>query len=136
MRELKLARVSEKALFPAVLLCTECAEGHMQLFEEACERFKHRSEKVGVLGLGYAGLPLACSFAEAGFEVTGFDIDARKIQEICDGRSYIAHINSKLINRLVAGGELAATSDFARLSDCDATIVCVPTPLAEGTCRI
>ena len=66
----------------------------MQLFEEACERFRNRSAKIGVLGLGYAGLPLACSFAEAGFRVTGFDIDARKVQEICGGRSYIAHIDS------------------------------------------
>ena len=104
----------------------------MQLFEEACERFRNRGAKIGVLGLGYAGLPLACSFAEANFRVTGFDIDARKVQKICDGRSYIAHIESALINRLVAGGRLTATSDFARLSDCDATIVCVPTPLAEG----
>ena len=104
----------------------------MLLFEEACERFRNHSAKIGVLGLGYAGLPLACSFAEAGFRVTGFDVDARKVQEICGGRSYIAHIDPALINRLVTGGKLKATSDFARLSDCDATIVCVPTPLAEG----
>jgi UDP-N-acetyl-D-glucosamine dehydrogenase len=104
----------------------------MQLFEEACERFRNRSAKVGVLGLGYAGLPLACSFAETGFRVTGFDIDPRKVQDICGGRSYIAHIDAALINRLVAGDKLTATSDFARLSDCDAAIICVPTPLAEG----
>ena len=104
----------------------------MMLFEEACERFKNHSAKIGVLGLGYAGLPLACGFAEANFQVTGFDIDARKVRDICGGRSYIAHIDSKLISRLVDSGRLTATSDFARLSGCDASIICVPTPLAEG----
>ena len=64
----------------------------MQLFEEVRERFKSRRAQVGVIGLGYAGLPLACSFAEAEFQVTGFDIDDSKVQELLQGKSYIAHI--------------------------------------------
>jgi UDP-N-acetyl-D-glucosamine dehydrogenase len=104
----------------------------MQLFEEARERFRNHSAKIAIIGLGYAGLPLACTFAEAGFRVIGFDIDARKVQEISAGRSYIAHIDSERINRLGASAKLTATSDFSLLSTCDAAIICVPTPLAEG----
>ena len=74
----------------------------MQLVEEACERFRNRSAKIGVLEVGYTGLPSAYSSAEPGFRVTGFDMDARKVQEICGGRSYIAHIDPALISRLVA----------------------------------
>jgi UDP-N-acetyl-D-glucosamine dehydrogenase len=104
----------------------------MQLFEEARERFRNHSAKIAIIGLGYAGLPLACTFAEAGFRVVGFDIDARKVQEISAGRSYIAHIDGERINRLGASARLTATSDFSQLSTCDAAIICVPTPLAEG----
>ncbi len=104
----------------------------MQLFEEACERFRSHRAKIAVLGLGYAGLPLACTFAEAGFGVTGFDTDVRKVQEISRGQSYIAHIDGQRIKRLVASGNLRATSQFELLSSCDAAIICVPTPLADG----
>ncbi len=104
----------------------------MQLFEETCERFKSHRAKIAVLGLGYAGLPIACAFAEAGFRVTGFDIDIRKVQEICRGVSYISHIDGEWIKRLVADGKLTATSEFALLSTCDAALICVPTPLADG----
>jgi UDP-N-acetyl-D-glucosamine dehydrogenase len=104
----------------------------MQLFQEACERFRNRSAKVAVLGLGYAGLPIACTFAEAGFRVVGFDIDSRKVENIRRGHSYIAHIDEERISRLVSGGVLTATSDFVELSTCDAAIICVPTPLGEG----
>lgn len=104
----------------------------MELFERACERFRNRSARVGVLGLGYAGLPIACSFAEAGFRVTGFDIDSSKVGQIRHGSSYIAHIATERISRLVTGGMLTASSDFAELSACDAALICVPTPLGEG----
>lgn len=104
----------------------------MQLFEEARERFKTRRAKVGVLGLGYAGLPLACSFAEAGFQVTGFDVDDSKVRELSRGKSYIAHIDSARIERLAAASNFRASSDFRLLADCHAAIVCVPTPLGEG----
>jgi UDP-N-acetyl-D-glucosamine dehydrogenase len=69
----------------------------MQLFEEVREKFKSRRAHVGVIGLGYAGLPLACSFAEAGFQVAGFDVDKGKVQELRRGRSYIAHIEAARI---------------------------------------
>ena len=104
----------------------------MQLFEEAREKFKTRRAQIGVIGLGYAGLPLACSFAEAGFQVTGFDIDNSKVRELRHGRSYIAHIDPARIYRLIAAGNFRASSDFLLLAECDAAIICVPTPLGEG----
>jgi UDP-N-acetyl-D-glucosamine dehydrogenase len=104
----------------------------MQLFEEVRERFKTRRARVGVIGLGYAGLPLACSFAEAGFQVNGFDIDDSKVQELALGRSYIAHIDAARIERLIAAGNFRASSNFRLLAECDAAIICVPTPLGEG----
>ena len=104
----------------------------MQLFEETSERFRGKRAKIGIVGLGYAGLPLACSYAEAGFHVVGFDIDALKVQAISRGQSYIRHIDRERIDRLVRAGVLAATVNFAQLALCDAAIICVPTPLAEG----
>src|SRR6267154_6070197 len=104
----------------------------MQLFEETSERFRSKRAKIGIVGLGYAGLPLACTYAEAGFHVVGFDIDALKVQQISRGKSYIRHIDRERIDRLVRAGVLTATVDFAQLARCDAAIICVPTPLAEG----
>jgi UDP-N-acetyl-D-glucosamine dehydrogenase len=104
----------------------------MQLFEEAREKFKTRRARVAVLGLGYAGLPLACSFAEAGFQVIGLDVDDSKVQELRHGRSYIAHIDPARIGRLAAAGNFHASSDFDLIAECHAAIICVPTPLGEG----
>lgn len=104
----------------------------MRLVDQVCERFRNHSCDIGILGLGYAGLPLACSFAEAGFRVLGFDIDERKIQALHKGESYIGHIEEVRIHSLVSSGRLDPSSDFQRLSSCDAAIICVPTPLAEG----
>ncbi len=100
--------------------------------ERAITRFNDRSARVGILGLGYAGLPLTCCFAEAGFETLGFDIDRSKIDQLQAGRSYIGHIPADRIAQLVEGGRLRPTADFSALRDCDAAIICVPTPLGEG----
>jgi UDP-N-acetyl-D-glucosamine dehydrogenase len=104
----------------------------MHLFEEACERFKTHRARIGLIGLGYAGLPLACLFAQTGFKVIGFDIDDQKVQKLNRGQSYIAHIDPAGIKQLVSSGHFVATSDFAGLAECDAAIICVPTPLDEG----
>jgi UDP-N-acetyl-D-glucosamine dehydrogenase len=104
----------------------------MHSFEEARESFKTHRAKVAVLGLGYAGLPLACSFAESGFEVVALDIDEQKVQQLRKGDSYIPHIDSEWIRRLVVGGKLNASSDFGELASCSAAIICVPTPLTDG----
>ena len=102
------------------------------LWERAIAKFNDRSARVGVLGLGYAGLPLTCGFAEAGFETLGFDVDGAKIQQLQAGQSYIGHIPAQRIARLIECGRLRPSAEFSPLSDCDAAIICVPTPLGEG----
>lgn len=102
------------------------------MWEHAIANFNHRRARVGVLGLGYAGLPLTCCFAEAGFETLGFDVDPSKIEHLLAGRSYIGHIPSQRIEQLVKSQRLKPTTDFSALRECDAAIICVPTPLGEG----
>lgn len=84
---------------------------------------------VGIIGLGYVGLPLALHFARAGLAVTGFDTDAAKVAHLNAGRSYIGHLPAAEIAREVTAGRLCATTDFATLAGADAVLICVPTPL-------
>jgi len=93
------------------------------------EKIRARSAQIGVIGLGYVGLPLALTAAEAGYGVTGFDIGAEKIAALNEGRSYIAHLPGEAVQKARATGRFAATGDFARLAEMDAILVCVPTPL-------
>jgi len=93
-------------------------------------RISDRSARVGVIGLGYVGLPLVLLFEEAGFPVIGFDVDEAKTTALTRGESYIRHIGAERIAKaFTGGGNVIATTDFARLGQCDAIIVCVPTPL-------
>ncbi len=96
---------------------------------ELIERVERRDFRVGVIGLGYVGLPLGLVFAEAGFEVVGFDVDGSKIDSLAASRTYIEHLSSRRIARMVSSGRLTATSDFDRLGEPDALLICVPTPL-------
>ena len=95
------------------------------------ERFHDRTARIGVIGLGYVGLPLLCTIAERGFSVLGFDIDHSKVELLNEGRSYLAHISPDSIKTLTRSGRLAATADFSRLGEVDAIILCVPTPLTR-----
>src|SRR5580704_18792615 len=99
-----------------------------QIAAERLQRLKARNAKVGVIGLGYVGLPLSLLFAEAGFAVTGFDIDEKKITDLEAGRSYIFRIAEEEIQAARKQG-FGATGDFSQLSGMDAIIMCVPTPL-------
>ena len=90
-----------------------------------------KTAKIGILGLGYVGLPLACLFAEKGFQVTGFDVDPAKIRQLAAGKSYIRHIGTKRVAPLVKSGAFAASDDFSRLGRMDVLIICVPTPLTR-----
>jgi UDP-N-acetyl-D-glucosamine dehydrogenase len=90
-----------------------------------------RTARVGIIGLGYVGLPLACLFAEKGFPTTGFDIDTPKVTALNAGRSYIKHIPAKRIGAVRGAGRFDATDDFDRLREMDAIIICVPTPLTK-----
>nr|WP_146577341.1 nucleotide sugar dehydrogenase [Neorhodopirellula pilleata] len=86
---------------------------------------------MGVIGLGYVGLPLALAYSAGGFKTVGFDIDEAKTQSINAGKSYIRHISAESIQTQVRSGKLAATTDFRQLREVDAIILCVPTPLDE-----
>ena len=93
-------------------------------------RIESKEAIIGVIGMGYVGLPLALRFSEAGFRVTGFDIDPAKAESIANRQSYFAHIADVRISAAVDRG-LAATIDMARAAECDAIIICVPTPLGN-----
>ena len=94
------------------------------------DRIWNRRAVVGVIGLGYVGLPLALRFVETGFRVLGFDVDSDKVRQLRDGRSYIEHIGGERVAAGVRGG-LTVTDDFSRAGEPDALIICVPTPLNE-----
>jgi UDP-N-acetyl-D-glucosamine dehydrogenase len=87
--------------------------------------------RVGVLGLGYVGLPLSVEFASAGLAVTGFDLSSAKVAAVNRGESYVGDVPAARVAALVAAGRLQASEDFARLGGCDAMIICVPTPLSK-----
>jgi UDP-N-acetyl-D-glucosamine dehydrogenase len=93
--------------------------------------FTGRQATVGVIGLGYVGLPLVRAFGEKGFPVVGFDIDTAKVKALNSGQSYIRQIPSSAIKALRAGGKFRATEDFAELKQADAILICVPTPLTK-----
>ncbi|MHB1657611.1 MAG: nucleotide sugar dehydrogenase [Burkholderiales bacterium] len=86
-----------------------------------------REAKLGVIGLGYVGLPLIIEFVKAGFSLTGFDIDEKKVSSLKEGKSYIKHIYSEIIQGILPN--FTPTTDFSKLSEMDAIIICVPTPL-------
>lgn len=98
---------------------------------ELLEKINNKTAVVGIIGLGYVGLPLGLEFAHKGFNVIGFDVDEKKIPVLNSGRSYIKHIKEDRIKHAIEIKKFEATSDFSRLPDCDAVIICVPTPLDE-----
>jgi len=100
-------------------------------FEQLMGRIESKEAVVGIIGLGYVGLPLAREFLKAGFKVKGFDIDQGKVGQINAGKSYIKHIASDFIAEHARSGALEATADFARLAEADAILICVPTPIDE-----
>ncbi|MCZ6702548.1 MAG: nucleotide sugar dehydrogenase [Ignavibacteria bacterium] len=95
------------------------------------EKIQNKSANIGIIGLGYVGLPLCLEFANKGFNVLGFDVDENKIKKLMLGESYIKHISSEKIKKTVSEGKFCATSDFSKITDMDAIIICVPTPLNE-----
>ncbi|CAN5393611.1 nucleotide sugar dehydrogenase [soil metagenome] len=94
-------------------------------------RIQDKSAVVGVIGLGYVGLPLLAAFHRAGFATLGFDVDPAKITELAAGRNYLKHLGDELTRDLLTGAKFAATTDLKRLAECDAIISCVPTPLGK-----
>ena len=88
--------------------------------------------KIAILGLGYVGLPLSLQFARSGVNVLGLDIDINKVEVLNEGKSYIKLISPEDVKALVDKGEFAASTDFSRVSEVDASIICVPTPLSKN----
>lgn len=93
------------------------------------QKITHNLEVVGVIGLGYVGLPLAVNFAEAGVKVIGFDKCVDKVERINRGDNYIKDIRDAVLRQVIENITLSATADFSRISECDALLICVPTPL-------
>src|SRR5262245_20173724 len=94
-------------------------------------RIERREARLGVIGLGYVGLPLAVEFGEAGFRVTGFDIDEKRVSQLKRGASYIQDVPGAAVRDLVRSGNFVPTTDFKALRQLDVVNVCVPTPLSK-----
>ena len=92
------------------------------------QKMEQGSATIGVVGLGYVGLPLVLTFGRKEFRVIGFDIDAKKVNALKSGKSYIQHIPSQEISEFVDAQRFEPTTDFEHVSSCDAIILCVPTP--------
>jgi UDP-N-acetyl-D-glucosamine dehydrogenase len=95
------------------------------------EKIKNRTARVGIIGLGYVGLPLAMEFAKAGFSVTGIDIQPSKVSRLNRGDSYVQDVSADTLKKWVSGGKFRATSDFSAITDLDTINIAVPTPLRK-----
>ncbi len=100
-------------------------------YMEIINKIESKSAKIGIIGLGYVGLPLGLEFSKKEFNVLGFDLDKKKVDALTAGKSYIKHIPSDVIKSNVESGYFKATTDFSRLPEMDAVLICVPTPLDE-----
>src|SRR3712207_151888 len=96
---------------------------------EFLQRIDTREARIGIVGLGYAGLPLALGFAESGFEVTGIDVSAARVDAVNSRRSYLVDVPAERYDAVE--GKLSATDDYAVVADLDALTICVPTPLSK-----
>ncbi|MEZ4515905.1 MAG: nucleotide sugar dehydrogenase [Chloroflexota bacterium] len=99
--------------------------------EEMLRKIATREATVGIIGMGYVGLPLAVALAKEGFSVVGVDVDARKVDALNAGESYVEDVPSSVLAELIADGRLRATTDYAETADLDAISICVPTPLRK-----
>jgi UDP-N-acetyl-D-glucosamine dehydrogenase len=110
---------------------TERATPKSQAGKKLLDALVQKSARVGVIGLGYVGLPLANLFHQKGFRVVGFDIDQRKVDALKGGKSYIGHIPDERVAELVRDGRFEPTADFSKIAEVDTISICVPTPLDE-----
>src|SRR6202041_1558036 len=111
-------------------MTTHSASAATRTVDSTKDKIKQRQARVGIIGLGYGGLPLALLFSEQKFEVNGFDIDQGKVDTLAKGGSYIYRISTEEIQTAKAQG-FSATSDYAHIEEMDAIIICVPTPLNQ-----
>jgi len=103
-----------------------------EICDQLNQKISEKTAKVGVIGLGYVGLPLVQAFIKAGFQCIGYDVDQGKVDQLLAGESYIEHIPSEWISTWLADERFAATADMSRLAESDALLICVPTPLSAS----
>ena len=96
------------------------------------QAIKDKSAIIGIIGLGYVGLPLIDAFVNTGFKTMGFDVDQNKVDQLQAGKSYIKHIPSETVAKWIAKEQFEATADFSRMKEADALLICVPTPLTTS----
>jgi UDP-N-acetyl-D-glucosamine dehydrogenase len=101
----------------------------MNTYDSIMQKISNKSVKIGIIGLGYVGLPLAVSFARKGVSVLGFEKSQKKADSVNAGKNYIGDIKDEELASVVKAGKLSSTMDFSRITECDAAIICVPTPL-------
>ncbi|KPV47990.1 UDP-N-acetyl-D-glucosamine dehydrogenase, partial [Kouleothrix aurantiaca] len=101
----------------------------MSIQSELLQKIQSRAARLGVIGLGYVGLPLATRAGRVGFNVLGFDVSAERAARLNAGTSYIGDVTSAEVAELRENGRFEATTDFRRLRSCDVVVICVPTPL-------
>lgn len=111
------------------MLHVAAAAGHADAF---CAKVRDRSLVIGIIGLGYVGIPLALAALDKGFRVVGFDNDPRRVADLNEGRRPIRHLPAEPVSEAITGGRLAITGAFDRLRECDALLIAVPTPLGPG----
>jgi len=124
--------ISESSAMPTTAVTTVIESKAKSLEAGLAERIRTRQARVAIVGLGYVGLPLAETFADAGYHVIGFDIDPQKVQSLRTGCSYIGHIASERVAGLVQSGRFEPTCNPTCFENTDAVIICVPTPLTEA----
>ena len=105
--------------------------GDVSKADELLAKIKSQEALIGVIGLGYVGLPLCLAIAEAGVKVIGFDVDPEKVEALSQGKAYLRQFPSERISEVINSGVFAATHDMARLDEPDVIIICVPTPLTK-----
>ena len=103
----------------------------MSMKQELLRKIEEKQIRVGVVGLGYVGLPLAVEKAKAGYETIGFDVQSQKVDMVNAGHNYIGDVVDKELASLVQAGKLRATTDFSFVKDVDFIAICVPTPLDD-----
>lgn len=110
---------------------TETVRDTNVMIEQLVRKISEKEAVIGIVGLGYVGLPLMLRYVEVGYKVIGFDIDSAKTEQLNNGQSYIKHISSEAIERAVKQGLFTATADFSETVKADALLICVPTPLGK-----
>ncbi|RLA92757.1 MAG: nucleotide sugar dehydrogenase, partial [Deltaproteobacteria bacterium] len=101
------------------------------MFEKLLKKIENKEAVVGVIGLGYVGLPLLIQFVKQGFQGIGFDIDSKKVNALLHGESYIKHVPIEPVNDYLKQKRLDVTISFDRLAEADCIVICVPTPLTD-----